>query len=84
MVWPRGRREVGPSGGRPNTQLPATVPGTAEWQRCGRASLHAVANVRADIPEAVNAVVMEAADYWLSVGLTIEPRHPDAAARLLA
>jgi plasmid stabilization system protein ParE len=55
----------------------------AAWQRYGQALLHAMAEVRAETPEEVHAVLMETADYWLSLGLTIGKEQPEAAERLL-
>jgi hypothetical protein len=53
------------------------------WRRYGQALLHAMAEVRAETPEEVHAVLMETADYWLSLGLAIGKEQPEAAERLL-
>jgi hypothetical protein len=55
----------------------------AAWRRYGQALLHAMAEVRAETPEEVHGVLMETADYWLSLGLTIGKEQPEAAERLL-
>lgn len=55
----------------------------AEWRRYGQALLHSMADVRAETPEEVHPVLMETADYWLSLGLAIGTANADAAARLL-
>jgi plasmid stabilization system protein ParE len=55
----------------------------AAWRRYGQALLHAMAEVRGETPEEVHAVLMETADYWLSLGLTIGKEQPEAAERLL-
>ncbi len=54
-----------------------------DWRRYGQALLHAMAEVRAETPEDVHPVLMETADYWLSLGLAIGTEHAEAAARLL-
>lgn len=55
----------------------------AEWRRYGQALLHSMAEVRGETPEDVHPVLMETADYWLSLGLAIGTAQPEAAARLL-
>jgi hypothetical protein len=42
-----------------------------------------MAEVRAETPEDVHPVLMETADYWLSLGLAIGTEHPEMATRLL-
>jgi hypothetical protein len=54
-----------------------------DWRRYGEALLHAMAEVRAKTPEDVHAVLMETADYWLSLGLAIGTEQPEMANRLL-
>jgi hypothetical protein len=54
-----------------------------DWRRYGQALLHAMAEVRAETPDGVHAVLMETADYWLSLGLAIGTEHAEAAVRLL-
>ena len=53
------------------------------WQRYGRALLHSMADVREETPEDVHTLLMETADYWLSLGLAIGATQPEAASRLL-
>ena len=53
------------------------------WRRYGQALLHAMEDVRAETAEDVHAVLMETADYWLSLGLAIGTEHPAMASRLL-
>jgi hypothetical protein len=55
----------------------------ANWRRYGQALLHSMAEVRAETPEDVHPVLMETADYWLSLGLAIGTAQPEAGARLL-
>jgi hypothetical protein len=55
----------------------------AEWRRYGQALLDSMSEVRAQAPEDLQPVLMETADYWLSLGLAIGISRPDAAARLL-
>ena len=54
-----------------------------DWRRYGQALLHAMAEVRAETPDGVHAVLMETADYWLSLGLAIGTEQPEEARRLL-
>ncbi len=54
-----------------------------DWRRYGQALLHAMAEVRAETPEDIHAVLMETADYWLSLGLAIGTEQPETARRLL-
>jgi hypothetical protein len=53
------------------------------WQRYGRALLQSMADVRSESTDDVHPILMETADYWLSVGLAIGVSQPDAARRLL-
>ena len=55
----------------------------AEWRRYGQALLHAMAEVRAETPEELHPLLLETADYWLSLGLAVGVQDPEAAARLL-
>ena len=41
-----------------------------------------MAEVRAETPEDVHAVLMETADYWLSLGLAIGTEQPETATSL--
>ncbi|MBV8300870.1 MAG: hypothetical protein JOY68_02985 [Candidatus Dormibacteraeota bacterium] len=54
-----------------------------EWETYGKALLHSMADVRAEVPEELHALLMETADYWLTVGLVIGTQHRDAAQRLI-
>jgi hypothetical protein len=53
------------------------------WRRYATALLHSMADVRAETAEEVHPILMETADYWLSLGLAIGTEHAEAAARLL-
>ena len=65
-------------------RTPATNEGLdTAWRRYATALLHAMAEVRAETPEDVHPVLMETADYWLSLGLAIGTEHPEMASRLL-
>ncbi len=61
----------------------ATQKVDADWRRYGEALLHSMADVRSETPEDIHAVLMETADYWLSIGLAIGSSDPKAAMRLL-
>ncbi len=54
------------------------------WERYGRTVIGAMAEVLEEVPEAARAHLLETADYWLSVGLTIGLERPAEARRLLA
>lgn len=53
------------------------------WRRYGTALLHSMAEVRAETSEDLHPLLMETADYWLSLGLAIGTEHPEMASRLL-
>ncbi|HVA87227.1 MAG TPA: hypothetical protein VNF73_13050 [Candidatus Saccharimonadales bacterium] len=53
------------------------------WDTYGRALTAAMAEVLDEVPDEVRAHVLETADYWISVGLTLGLEHPGAARRLL-
>jgi hypothetical protein len=53
------------------------------WRRYATALLHSMENVRAETAEDLHPVLMETADYWLSLGLAIGTEHPEMAMRLL-
>jgi hypothetical protein len=55
----------------------------ADRHRYARTLSQAMAEVLDEIPEAVRPHVLETADYWLSVGLTIGLERPHQARRLL-
>jgi len=54
-----------------------------DWRRYGQALVHAMAEVRAETAEGLHPVLMETADYWLSLGLAIGTEQPEEARRLL-
>ncbi|MHB8685155.1 MAG: hypothetical protein ACYC9X_12620 [Dehalococcoidia bacterium] len=54
------------------------------WERYGRAVIRSMQEVLAEAPEDVHALLLETADYWLSLGLAIGLRRPADAERLLA
>jgi hypothetical protein len=53
------------------------------WARYGRTLTRAMAEVLDEIPEEMRSHVLETADYWISVGLTIGVERPHQARRLL-
>lgn len=55
----------------------------AEWEAYGRAVLHSMAEVLEEAPEDARHLLLETADYWLSLGVAIGTRDPQDAARLL-
>ena len=55
----------------------------ATWRRYATALLHSMEDVRAETAEDVHPLLMETADYWLSLGLAIGTEHPEMASRLL-
>jgi len=57
--------------------------GDPGWRRYGQALLHSMAEVRAEVAEDLHPLLMETADYWLSVGLAIGVGQPEAAGRLI-
>ena len=65
----------------------AGVPDTtvdARWDSYGRALLQSMEEVLSETPAELHSMLLETADYWLSLGLAIGSGNPDAAARLLA
>ncbi|HVA21758.1 MAG TPA: hypothetical protein VNN74_06655 [Candidatus Micrarchaeia archaeon] len=60
------------------------APGGEEWARYGRALVSGMAEVVGEVSETARPLLLETADYWLSVGLAIGTQLPAAAARLLA
>jgi hypothetical protein len=56
----------------------------AAWTSYGRALTGAMAEVLDEVPEELRPHVLETADYWISVGLTIGLERPHQARRLLA
>ena len=53
------------------------------WARYGRTLTRAMAELLDEIPEELRSHVLETADYWISVGLTIGLERPHQARRLL-
>lgn len=53
------------------------------WERYGRAMLQAMDAVLGETPADLHPLLLETADYWLSLGLAIGRSNPDAAGRLL-
>ena len=65
----------------------ADVPDTtvdARWDRYGRALLQSMQEVLNETPAELHSMLLETADYWLSLGLAIGSANPDGAKRLLA
>jgi hypothetical protein len=55
-----------------------------DWERYGRALLQSMQEVLSETPAELHPMLLETADYWLSLGLSIGSANPDGAARLLA
>jgi hypothetical protein len=53
------------------------------WGGHGKMLTRAMAEVLDEIPEELRSHVLETADYWISVGLTIGLERPHQARRLL-
>lgn len=53
------------------------------WERYGRALLQAMQEVLTETPPEVHSLLLETADYWLSLGLQIGSSNVEAAERLL-
>ena len=65
----------------------ADVPDTtvdARWDRYGRALVQSMQEVLNETPAELHSMLLETADYWLSLGLAISSANPDSARRLLA
>lgn len=65
----------------------ANVPDTtvdARWERYGRALLQSMQEVLNETPAELHSMLLETADYWLSLGLEIGSANPADAERLLA
>lgn len=56
----------------------------ARWDRYGRALLQSMQEVLSETPAELHSMLLETADYWLSLGLAIGSADPAGAARLLA
>jgi hypothetical protein len=55
-----------------------------DWTRYGRAVIASMSEVLAESPEDLHGLLLETADYWLSLGLVIGLRRPADAEALLA
>lgn len=55
-----------------------------DWKRYGRAVIRSMREVLTGANESTDALLLETADYWLSIGLMIGLQDPVAAGRLLA
>jgi hypothetical protein len=53
------------------------------WARYGRALIASMSEVLDETPEESHANILETADYWLSLGLTLGLRDPQRASELL-
>jgi hypothetical protein len=53
------------------------------WRRYATALLHSMEAVRAETSEDLHPVLLETADYWLSLGLAIGTQQSEAGRRLL-
>ena len=53
------------------------------WTSYGRALTGAMAEVLDELPDELRPHVLETADYWISVGLTLGLERPHQARRLL-
>jgi hypothetical protein len=54
-----------------------------DWERYGRAVIDSMREVLAESPEDLHGLLLETADYWLSLGLLIGLRKPADAELLL-
>jgi hypothetical protein len=55
-----------------------------DWVRYGRAIIASMRELLEESPEEVHGLLLETADYWLSLGLVIGLRSPGDAESLLA
>ncbi len=55
-----------------------------QWDNYGRALIRSMSEVLAELAEEQHPVILETADYWLSLGLVIGLSRPKHAERLLA
>jgi hypothetical protein len=55
-----------------------------DWERYGRAVIRSMTDVLQDAADDHHPILLETADYWLSLGIAIGLRHPGEAERLLA
>ena len=56
----------------------------ARWDRYGRALLQGMQEVLNETPAELHSMLLETADYWLSLGLAVGASDAEAAQRLLA
>ena len=54
-----------------------------QWARYGRALIASMSEVLGETPDDIHANLLETADYWLSLGLTLGLREPQRASDLL-
>jgi hypothetical protein len=54
------------------------------WERYGRAVIASMQEVLRDAADDHHPLLLETADYWLTLGLAIGSRRPEDAGRLLA
>jgi hypothetical protein len=55
-----------------------------DWERYARTVIASMREVLVESPEEVHGLLLETADYWLSLGLVIGLRRPADAESLLA
>jgi hypothetical protein len=61
----------------------STTASTDEWGRYGRTLIEAMAEVLAESPPHTDELLLETADFWLSLGIAIGLERAGDAARLL-
>lgn len=54
-----------------------------QWEGYGRAVIDSMGEVLAEVPDDHHPVMLETADYWLSLGLAIGLERPERARELL-
>jgi hypothetical protein len=54
------------------------------WERYGRAVIGSMQEVLRDAADDHHPLLLETADYWLTLGLSLGTRRPEDAERLLA
>lgn len=64
--------------------VPNDTTADSRWDRYGRALLQSMQEVLSETPSELHSMLLETADYWLSLGLAIGSVSPDDARRLLA
>src|SRR5487761_1589903 len=78
-----GRSLASPSGGPDRRSAGGQAPRARKRHPSGRLDRRRPSGVATETAEEVHPVLMETADYWLSLGLAIGTEHAEAAARLL-